>query len=120
MFGFGEKPKALSAEGGGQGEERSNEKEWAEMVAGQKSAKPIISAEGLIEPEGISEESLKRGYEGGSQYKSIPAELVSSEGPDKIEMLASMRASIEGFLGKNKNKGRVPHADGGDDERKAA
>ncbi|QQR65366.1 hypothetical protein IPH92_02170 [Candidatus Kaiserbacteria bacterium] len=121
MFGFGgEKPKAVGGEMG-QGEAREEEKSWAEMVAekkaqgqmGERKLEPLMRPdESVIEPEGISPESINRGYEGsvasgvGSLGELVPQIDIEAE---KKEQLDAMSARIE-----------ESYKHPGDDERMAA
>lgn len=100
MFGFGrEKPNAPSAEVG-QGEARSNEQDWAEMMAARKVREQSI-AEKVAESKfsgDITNASINRGYEGNTPYK---AALLEEQVPqidleaEKIIQLDAMRARIQ-------------------------
>lgn len=100
MFGFGrEKPIAPSAEVG-QGEGRSNEQEWAELMV-QKTAREESIAQQVAESKfsgDITNASIGRGYEGNTRYgaanleEKVPQIDLAAE---KIVQLDAMRARIQ-------------------------
>jgi hypothetical protein len=80
MFG---KPKAPSAEVG-QGDARYGEAEWVEKSASQMTEEPAVLPEDMIQPQGIPEESIAKGYEGGPEQDlniadSTPGDAIAPE-----------------------------------------
>ena len=112
MFGFGrEKPKEE-----GQGEARHNQQKWIETVTGENQKEKTICNEGMVEPKGISEESIKGGYEGGHQYNSGGMELTADSIPETLKDGGFLTPFQQKQLDKiNKGEG-----DDGSEERLAA
>ena len=108
MFGFGrEKPKAPSAEAMDE-RGRTNDQVWADGIAARRAAsegkfnEPLMRPdESVIEPVGISQESISRGYEGsvangvGSIAEQVPQIDLEAEERDKVVKLDELRNRIK-------------------------
>ncbi len=101
-------------EGVGQADARSEETIWAEAVAAQHTAqsleKPAVPTEDIVEPKGISEDSISRGYEGLREpvenlADSTPSDAISPDEfisfpsePTPAERLEAMYAQQKEFI----------------------